>query len=373
LGNLDYARIAAALAGDLETTDLADEEKDVWLGSFVEQMVQARSDEDAIFAGVPEDKIHARRARGARSSAPRSSKRAAGTQQVQTAFRTMRWARPWLWGSDLMGVRSGSNAVPPGDTDEVLGRDLGSRQIRRDMEDIFGAQPRPSAGESSAKAQVITPVIRHSAPHDRTRRIPTNRMLALTGMAIAGALVISTVVARYDIHHLGEERDTASSPPAAQIAQAEPRLISVPKMVFPVAPASLERGRTVEASAAAELRGKSAPTFRDPSPRSRQRAVTKRQARRAQTAVHDPCDGLDRLDLARCMRPQVVDADQQLRDAYHDAVRAGVDRRVLVAYRRQWSRLRDLANTDPQLVVGSYRQIARELDAERASRPAGDI
>jgi uncharacterized protein YecT (DUF1311 family) len=285
----------------------------------------------------------------------------------------MRWARPWLWGSDLMGVRSGSNAAPPGDTDEVLGRDLGTRQIRRDMEDIFGAQPRPSARESSAQAQVIKPVVRRSAPHDGSRRVPTGRMLALTGVAIAGALVVSTAVARYDMHHLGEERDTTSSPPAAQIAQAEPRLISVPKLVFPVAPASLERGRTVEASAAAELRRKSAPTIREPSPRAGLRAVTKRQARRAQAAVHDPCDGLDRLDLARCMRPQVVDADQQLRDAYHDAVRAGVDRRVLVAYRRQWSRLRDLANTDPQLVVGSYRQIARELDAERASRPAGDI
>jgi uncharacterized protein YecT (DUF1311 family) len=285
----------------------------------------------------------------------------------------MRWARPWLWGSNLMGVRSGSNAVPPVDTDEVLGRDLGTRQIRRDMEEIFGAPQRPVVGESSAKAQIITPVVRRSAPHDGTRRVPTARMLALTGMAIAGALVVSTVVARYDTHHLGEERDTTSSPPTAQIAQAEPKLISVPKMVFPVAPASAERERTVEASAAVELRRTSSLAVRDPSPRSGQRAVAKRQARRAQTAVHDPCDGLDRLDLARCMRPQVVDADQQLRSAYHDAVRAGVDRRVLVAYRRQWSRLRDLANTDPQLVVGSYRQIARELDAERASRPAGDI
>lgn len=49
-GNFDHARISAALAGDLATTDLSDEEKDVWLDSFVEKMEQPGSDEDAFFA-----------------------------------------------------------------------------------------------------------------------------------------------------------------------------------------------------------------------------------------------------------------------------------------------------------------------------------
>lgn len=49
-GNFDHARISAALAGDLETTDLTDEEKDVWLDSFVEKMGGAGADEDAFFA-----------------------------------------------------------------------------------------------------------------------------------------------------------------------------------------------------------------------------------------------------------------------------------------------------------------------------------
>jgi hypothetical protein len=49
-GNFDHARITAALAGDIETTDLTGEEKDVWLDSFVEKMAQPGPDENAFFA-----------------------------------------------------------------------------------------------------------------------------------------------------------------------------------------------------------------------------------------------------------------------------------------------------------------------------------
>jgi hypothetical protein len=49
-GNFDHARITAALAGNIETTDLTDEEKDVWLDSFIEKMGQPGTDEDAFFA-----------------------------------------------------------------------------------------------------------------------------------------------------------------------------------------------------------------------------------------------------------------------------------------------------------------------------------
>lgn len=48
-GNFDHARITAALAGELETTDLTDEEKDVWLDSFVEKLAQPGPGEDAFF------------------------------------------------------------------------------------------------------------------------------------------------------------------------------------------------------------------------------------------------------------------------------------------------------------------------------------
>jgi hypothetical protein len=49
-GNFDHARINAALAGDIETTALSDEEKDVWLDSFVEAMGQPGAGEGSFFA-----------------------------------------------------------------------------------------------------------------------------------------------------------------------------------------------------------------------------------------------------------------------------------------------------------------------------------
>ncbi len=49
-GNFDHARISAALAGELETAQLSEEEKDVWLDSFVEKMAQPAAGETAFFA-----------------------------------------------------------------------------------------------------------------------------------------------------------------------------------------------------------------------------------------------------------------------------------------------------------------------------------
>ncbi len=49
-GNFDHSRITAALAGEIGTTELTDEEKDVWLDSFVEKMGQPGSDEEDFFA-----------------------------------------------------------------------------------------------------------------------------------------------------------------------------------------------------------------------------------------------------------------------------------------------------------------------------------
>jgi uncharacterized protein len=71
------------------------------------------------------------------------------------------------------------------------------------------------------------------------------------------------------------------------------------------------------------------------------------------------------------MRPQLLDADRRLRDAYYDAIRAGVNRRLLVIYQRQWSSLRSHANSDPRRVTARYRQMAEQLDFARTG--AGDI
>src|SRR5687767_11308934 len=49
-GNFDHARTIEVLAGDLETTELTDEEKDGWLDSFTERMARPGPEEEAFFA-----------------------------------------------------------------------------------------------------------------------------------------------------------------------------------------------------------------------------------------------------------------------------------------------------------------------------------
>lgn len=49
-GNFNPTRIAAALAGEISTVELTDDEKDVWIDSFVEKMGQLGLNEEAFFA-----------------------------------------------------------------------------------------------------------------------------------------------------------------------------------------------------------------------------------------------------------------------------------------------------------------------------------
>lgn len=49
-GNFDHARISAALAGEVETTELTDEEHGVWIDSFSEAMARPGPREEAFFA-----------------------------------------------------------------------------------------------------------------------------------------------------------------------------------------------------------------------------------------------------------------------------------------------------------------------------------
>lgn len=89
-------------------------------------------------------------------------------------------------------------------------------------------------------------------------------------------------------------------------------------------------------------------------------------ALKAVSLPEETCEGMEGMDLARCMRPHILDADLQLRTAYDDAARAGVKRRELVAHRRQWSKLRKRANSDPRRVLAGFREIAQQLDVARA-------
>ena len=71
---------------------------------------------------------------------------------------------------------------------------------------------------------------------------------------------------------------------------------------------------------------------------------------------------------AWCLRGAVTAADDQLRDAYDEAVEAGVARPVLVGVRNDWARLRGRANRDPEALIRGYALLTQALRAEVRQR-----
>jgi hypothetical protein len=67
---------------------------------------------------------------------------------------------------------------------------------------------------------------------------------------------------------------------------------------------------------------------------------------------------------AWCLRGSIRAADNELRNAYDAAIRAGVARRTLVDIRSDWKRLRGRANRDPQALIRGYALLTQELRAE---------
>ena len=63
----------------------------------------------------------------------------------------------------------------------------------------------------------------------------------------------------------------------------------------------------------------------------------------------------------RCSYDEVMAADRRLRAAYARAARSGVSRAELVAYRRQWDRMRRADSDRPQRLVRGYGSMTSEL------------
>ena len=187
---------------------------------------------------------------------------------------------------------------------------------------------------------------------------------------IVGTLVVSLALVQRGMVNLAPRDITQPLPPLAPKAEqvyrgpifAEPVPVRVVQATMAADP--------IIQTATAKSRPRLAPTTLKP-----QRALAPDQvAESAPKAVGPPvetCDGMEGEDLARCMRPQILDADMQLRTAYDDAAKAGVKRRELVTYRRQWSRLRKRANSHPHTVLAGFREITEKLEVARSnSQPA---
>jgi len=98
--------------------------------------------------------------------------------------------------------------------------------------------------------------------------------------------------------------------------------------------------------------------------RSRKAAGARRSAAVSQ-ASNPNCIGLSSSERARCMRPQVLAADQRMRGAYASAIKAGLSPTALAPYQRRWARLLEEANSDPHHVTAALGSMARELGEEQ--------
>ncbi len=250
--------------------------------------------------------------------------------------------------------------------------ETGAAQVWRDMEGIFGRADRVPSGEIPAASPVAERIVARSAP----RRSGRGRALALAGVVIAGVVAVSIVLAQRGMP--GRSPAQVARPLPALAVQVDP-VPSGPAIVQPqavaAAPTSSARKAAPKPAAAVKPHPKPSVAVHRPKPRPK---PTERLAAEPVSSAPSPqatpsCERMGGLDLARCMRPQILDADQQLRTAYQDAVRSGVDKRVLSGYRRQWKKLRSRANSDPRSVESGYRAMARQLDAARTVRRADDI
>ncbi|HEX7929727.1 MAG TPA: hypothetical protein VF470_02300 [Sphingomicrobium sp.] len=194
-------------------------------------------------------------------------------------------------------------------------------------------------------------------------------MLVLSGAVIAGVMAVSIGLAQRGTPGPSPMRSTKPLPPIASQANHIDRGDAARAQVSLGAQSGIVGEAATEAPAAVQSRPKSSPETRvAPIRKPTQRLALATAPAAPRSRSGGPCSGMGGLPLARCMRPQILDADRQLRDAYDDAVRGGVDRQVLVAYQRQWSVMRQRALSDPRGVAANYRQMALELDAQTDRR-----
>jgi hypothetical protein len=190
---------------------------------------------------------------------------------------------------------------------------------------------------------------------------------ALFGVAIVGALVVSLALVQRGIFHWAP-RDIAQ--PLPPLAPKVDQVYRGPVFVEPV-PVRVVQATMASEAAIPTAPAKSRPRLAPATPKSKRKSAQDPVVEPVAEVAGPPvetCDGMAGMDLARCMRPQILEADLQLRTAYDDAVRAGVERRQLAAYRRQWSKLRKRANSDPRSVLFGFREITQQLDAARIAR-----
>lgn len=258
----------------------------------------------------------------------------------------------------------GAELLSDGDTDAV--------RVSRDMESIFGPVTPAGRRRKEHETDAIGPIVPHDDVDERLpspgagrRWSPGKPMAAICGAMVACGVTWMAWPSPRILPGLPSEKVEAARQPLRPSPQ--PAAVPVRAAASPTAGLAAPKSAPGKDAAAGGSTVKpqkpSASAAIPPKPEHGAARKTRPQAAAPRAGAN--CSRLGGANLARCMRPEILAADQHLRDAYAAAIRAGVDRKTLSTYRKHWSRIRKKANSDPVYVTVSFRQMARQLDAAR--------
>ena len=208
----------------------------------------------------------------------------------------------------------------------------GRSSVASELNAIFASLPRA--------VPVMEPVLptRTAAARGRGLRPWLVFLAAVALVALVGSLAFLMPVAR----------------------QAPPRHMPAPRAARPVAPPAPLLPAAPAANSPPVLPPQAKPqTQARPEPKP---AVPRVRREAPLRARHARCSRF--ATQAWCLRGTIMAADDELRDAYDAAVRAGVARETLVDIRSDWKELRGRANRDPQALIRGYALLSQELRAE---------
>lgn len=247
-------------------------------------------------------------------------------------------------------------------------------RVSADMEGIFGAAQPEGAGEAPRGADGIVPIIPRQARHRRSQPRAAPAWAAGAVLVLAGAAWLALALERDGSAPTRAPAVTDAVAPIRPAQTAAPAAV-IAAVARPAPPPAAARLASTEADAgtppAVSPKPAPAPRRSAASARPKPAATPPATERVVRPQADASCSGLSRLERAHCMRPQVLDADAELRRAYASATQAGVSPRMLKSYNRRWARALEKSVSDPEAVTRKLRSMARKLEAERLARAEG--
>ncbi len=201
---------------------------------------------------------------------------------------------------------------------------------------------------------------------------PRRSMTATLG-AVATVLLVGAAVGVLANRQQWLQPEAAASARAMSVAALpDPPRPAAPLAAPAAAPANTPIATDAPATAAVAAPVVAvAPTPPAPAPRRTASLETPRAAEPRRADSVDRCAALAPLAQTLCRNPALGQADGRLRQAYDQAMEAGVPWPVLARYGAEWEGLRRRAPRDPDAVAESYDAMADELHdfADRAAGP----